>query len=195
MSKIARKHLLRANQKLGPYIEKVPVLQLSVRNDIHPVNAISEVVIGQMLSRDAARSIRSRVYRLMEENNLEFLGALTVDQLRSSGLSGGKAKTVRSVFETYLEDSDRIDNWHKLDYLSLRDDVSTFWGISDWTASILALFYFGQENVFPHKDGSIKRAVDKLSEKNIIIDIEAASPYQSYLALYLWAILDNGFLD
>lgn len=194
MSNIARKHILATNQKLGVYINQLPVLELNPRNEVHPVNAISEVIIGQMLSGAAARSIKDRAYSLMKSKGQKLLGSLTEDELRSVGLSRGKIKTIHSVFETYEIDNARIKNWPKLEYQSLHRDVSSFWGISDWTTSILALFYFGQENIFPHKDGSLARAIEKLSGKNINVDIEAVSPYQSYLALYLWAILDNGLL-
>ena len=187
--------MLRVYPELEVYINQLPIIENQKRSEIHPVNAISEVIIGQMLSRDAARSIRTRANDLMQSNGFEFLGELTIEELRSAGLSNGKAKTVSSITEAYSIDPSRIDAWHQLDYEALRKDVSRFWGVSDWTASILALFYFGTEDMFPVNDGSIKRTIDKFAENKIEIDIELASPYKSYLALYLWAILDNGYLD
>ena len=82
-----RKHILKTNRKLGVYINQLPVLDLNPRNDVHPVNAISEIVIGQMLSGAAARSIKNRAYDLMKFKRHKFLGCLTLDELRSAGLS------------------------------------------------------------------------------------------------------------
>ena len=55
---------------------------------------------------------------------------------------------------------------------------------------MLAIFYFGFEDVYPLNDGSIKRVTNLLEQRGIKFEPEKAAPYRSYLALYLWAILD-----
>jgi len=69
------------------------------------------------------------------------------------------------------------------------------WGLSNWSASILAIFYFGFEDVYPENDGSIRRVTRLLEQKGITFDPEQASPYRSYLALYLWEILDRKMIS
>jgi len=191
MSYKARSHLLKACRQLSPFIEKLPVIKLQKKKSIHPVNAISEVVIGQMLSRDAARSIRNRAYNLSESKGYDYIANLSIEDLRAAGLSGGKIKTIKLVLDAFKKDPQRINQWPILTYEELRTDVSSFWGISDWTASILSLFYFGNPDVFPSKDGSIIRVTKKLEEIGAFFNADEARPYRSYLALYLWSILDN----
>lgn len=70
-------------------------------------------------------------------------------------------------------------------------EVNKHWGLSHWSASMLAIFYFGLEDVYPINDGSIKRVTSLLEQRGIIFEPEKAAPYRSYLALYLWEILDR----
>lgn len=67
--------------------------------------------------------------------------------------------------------------------------------MSDWTASILAIFHFGHEDVFPHNDGSINRALSKIGYVPENFDPLPAALYRSYLAMYLWSILDRNIID
>ena len=73
--------------------------------------------------------------------------------------------------------------------------------MGDWTASILALFYVGHEDVFPAGDGSLQRAITALQRigtkrsRRYKFDPERAQPFRSYLALYLWQALDTGMLE
>jgi DNA-3-methyladenine glycosylase II len=195
MSKKARNHLIETYSNLAPYIELLPTLSLNAQESVHSLNAISEVVIGQMLSRGAARSIKNRAYELKDAKDYEFIAQLTHDELRSAGLSSGKAKTIKLIFDDYKTNPKRVNDWSVLPYDLLKKDVSSFWGVSDWTASILALFYFGNSDVFPFKDGSIVRVMKVLNDKGITFSVEDSKPYRSYLALYLWAMLDNKLLE
>ena len=60
---------------------------------------------------------------------------------------------------------------------------------------MLLIFYFGYEDLYPEGDGSIKRIIESFETKGIKIIPENSAPYRSYLALYLWEILDLGLLD
>jgi len=112
-------------------------------------------------------------------------------------MSNGKCRTIEEFRTAYLIDPDPIDSWSALSYEELLTEVQGFWGMSHWTASILALFHFAHEDIFPNSDASLQKAA-KLIEiqypKNFL-DPEACRPYRSYLALALWAGLDSGKLD
>ena len=60
--------------------------------------------------------------------------------------------------------------------------------------SVVAIFHLGQVDVFPHKDGTIINALSMLDAEGIPIAPEHASPYQAYLALYLWVMVDEGLI-
>ena len=195
MHQVARDHLVSVFPELGSYIGLVPVLELRSRSDISPIEAMSDVIIGQMLSRDAARAIRFRAKESAKRRGVELVAELALEELREAGLSSGKAKAINRLFAKYGTDDQLMESLPSLEYEALRSEVCSNWGLGGWTAAILALFYFGKPDVFPSGDGSIQRALQQLELRGLTIDPDLARPYRSYLALYLWAILDNGYLD
>ena len=86
-----------------------------------------------------------------------------------------------------------------MEWNTLCESVCGFWGMSEWTASILAIFHFGHEDVYPNGDGSLRRAEKLVSmmrfDDDYRIRSDLAAPYRSYLALYLWKALDEGYLS
>ena len=63
---------------------------------------------------------------------------------------------------------------------------------------MLAISQFHHEDVFPWTDGSIVRAAKLLSAQfygNGTFNSEKGSPYRTYLALYFWKALDEGYWE
>lgn len=177
-----------------------PVEQISGKTANVP-EAVLRVVIGQMLSRAAARTIFDRVITTarMEQSEPWMLEA---SRLKSCGLSSSKSKTIIEFRHKYLTHPAKYDRWPTLAHEVLQEEICEHWGMSYWTAGILSLFYFGNEDVFPKGDASLEKAIRKLTARcankkrhNIkVLDAEQASPYRSYLALYLWRALDSEFI-
>jgi len=126
------------------------------------------------------------------------LYSLAEDDLRACGLSRGKAKTVRLIAEITEKEPGQLEGWRSLSFEELKKETAQIWGLGDWSASVLAIFHFAHPDVFPLSDGSLVRAirlveqqVPKIGER---LRHEAAAPFRSYLALTLWAALDNGHL-
>jgi DNA-3-methyladenine glycosylase II len=96
-------------------------------------------------------------------------------------------------------DPNLVKSWKSQPADQVTVTIKSFWGMSDWTASIITLFYLGHEDVFPHGDGSLQRALRLIEgatrNRQIKLDPELARPYRSYLALYLWKALDSGVLE
>ena len=120
-------------------------------------------------------------------------------QLRTCGLSNAKCRTINEFRDRYLGNREAYEQWQHLGQDELQADIVSHWGMSDWTAEILSLFYFGHEDVFPKGDGSLKRAMEAMHIKvntdgagGDPIDPDLARPYRSYFAMYLWRALDTG---
>ena len=190
----ARNLILDTHENLASFISQLPVLELNAREDIQPVDALTEVVVGQMLSRDAARAIRSRLNNLAEEKGC-VSSALCFEDLRECGLSQSKAKTIVSIREKFDSDPEYFNGLSELDFSQLNTRLESLYGVGGWTVGILSLFYFGNPDVFAEKDGSIARAIDCLNAQGVTIAPEKVRPYRSYLCLYLWRMLDTGLLD
>lgn len=156
--------------------------------DMHLADAVVRVVVGQMLSAQAARTIFCRLSSLASQRQVGTW-ELSPKQLRSCGLSIAKTRTISEFGYALRRAPTMLDEWRSMDAEQLIGTINGFWGMSDWTASILALFYLGHEDVFPIGDGSLMRALQYLArtprERHSTLDPERARPYRSYLALYL----------
>jgi len=160
--------------------------------------SLVRIVAGQMLSRTAAQTILARMGAAADRLGLATLYVLPEAELRACGLSGRKARTIGMIAEIMSTEPARFERWRELPFPELRREVAGIWGLSDWSASVLAIFDFAHEDVFPLSDGSIIRAIRFIEEQKMRIGEkfhhEFASPYGSYLALTLWAALDTGVL-
>jgi DNA-3-methyladenine glycosylase II len=132
--------------------------------------------------------------------NKATLSDLSIRSLRACGLSGRKATAIREFGRRYDEFPDRYHRWHELPWQELRDQVVEHWGIADWTAEMLAIFYLGHKDVFPSADGSLLRLENALVESGRINATlakvaDGARPFRSVFALYCWRAVDEGRLD
>lgn len=193
-----RSHLISSYPELADLIDQVGLIPQLQADEVPVAEAITRIVVGQMLSRSAARSIYARVEAMRDAAGAEGSWRLSASQLASAGLSRRKVRTIKEFGERYDKRPLHFEQWRNMKFEDLALEVENCWGLSHWSASILALFYFADADVFPASDGSIRRVTALLQSKQIIgqdFDSEAARPYRSYLALYLWAILDRGIVS
>lgn len=180
----------------APYLANLLAIQSLHAKDINVLGAISKITIGQMLSRKAANTIIHRAETLAAKEGKYEIALLSKQKIRSCGISSSKAKAIKLFAEQYFNDVNRYENWRNLEKRArLFAEVNNHWGLSHWPASMLAIFYFGFEDVYPVNDGSIKRITSLLDQKGITFEPEKAAPYRSYLALYLWEMLDRKMID
>lgn len=192
-------HIRAQLPALDPLIAATGGVALPTMSRDPVADALVRIVTGQMLSRSAAQSILGRIRAAAERVGCGSLYNLPENELRACGLSGRKAKTITLIAEMADAEPDRLESWRSLPFDELRREVSQVWGLSDWSASVLGIFHFAQPDVFPMSDGSLVRAI-KLIEQQVPrigdrLQHEAAAPFRSYLALTLWAALDNGHLS
>lgn len=195
MDEVAYRHLRLAYPYLSPLFDDVGHRAVPPARNTPVDEAVVKTVIGQMLSSKAAASIHARVVLACDERQCRAWD-LPEGLLRTAGLSGRKIRTIREFGEGTVSRADEIRAWPGMPFEDLRRSVSSFWGLSEWTAAILAIFHLGHVDVLPLSDGSITRAI-KLVEGSLLdtarFDPEAARPYGTYLSMALWASLDDGF--
>lgn len=158
--------------------------------------AVTRIVVGQMLSRAAADTIYARLEATRVRYQLPGCWQLSAADLLKCGLSRRKVRTIRDFGTSYERDPQRYEAWRELEYPELSAEVAGHWGLSQWSSDMLAIFYFAKPDVFPVTDGTIIRVRRMLEEQHLPgpLEPELAQPYRSYLARYMWAFLDRGFL-
>ncbi|WP_428774074.1 DNA-3-methyladenine glycosylase family protein [Vibrio sp.] len=161
---------------------------------------LSRAVAGQQLSTTAARTIWSRVEQASQPfGGLEaFLLEPNYQLLRQCGLSNAKVKTllgVNQALQTGLISSD-IFTSDDIDFI--RQQLVQLWGIGQWTAEMALIFFFAKPDVWSAGDAALSRGLALLAETESASGeqiLAAATPYRSYLALHVWAMLDAELLS
>lgn len=190
-------HLRAAYPPLCDLLEQVSPLPTLVAQPLPVAEAVTKIVVGQMLSRAAADTIFSRLVDLRDRHQLEGCWQLAEADLFSCGLSRRKVRTVLEFAALYERDPASIEVWRSLDHPELCSAVASHWGLSQWSADMLAIFYFAKPDVFPATDGTIMRVRRILEERHLKkpLEPELASPFRTSLARYMWAFLDDGVLQ
>src|SRR5262249_15407815 len=90
--RLALKHLRSADPVLGSLIERIGPFRMTLDGD--RFRSLVRSIISQQISGSAARSIRARLEQLVAPGRItpEALTSLTVEQLRSAGLSAQKIR-------------------------------------------------------------------------------------------------------
>jgi DNA-3-methyladenine glycosylase II len=194
----AHAHIRKVIPCLRPLLEAIGEVSLPAPVQEPVADSLARIVAGQMLSRSAARLIISRMEAAAERLGGCGIYSLPETELRMCGLSARKARTMGFIAELATNEPHRLEAWRTLPFESLIREVSQIWGLSDWSAAMLAIFYFGHTDVFPSTDGSIVRAIQLIRGETLgdlaHFDHRAAAPYRSYLAMTLWVALDGGYL-
>lgn len=155
------------------------------------LNAIVRVVNSQMLSTKAASAIFTRIKATAKQRRLKYLINLTPEEFRACGMSNSKVRTLQEFREKYRKDRARFERWRELPFDELEQEVDAIWGISTWTAEMLAMFYFGHTDVFPSKDLAINRGVEQI-QRYLDPDFDPAqgAPCRTLLARCIWRSYD-----
>lgn len=185
-----QQHLSETQPGLEVLLLEVEPREPLVPSDLPPIEALPRIVIRQMLSLTASRTIIGRAEAKAEEHGVR-LAQLDYESLLECGLSRAKANTIKSIEAYYQEQPERMAGWQQLDTQALLKEVTSIKGVGPWSASILAMFHFAHEDLFPIQDSSLRKAISLLKDRDILVIPERAAPYRSYLACYLWQFLDQ----
>ena len=193
------KELSRKDKTLGAFIKKAGTCTLGGPLHESHFESIVFAVIAQQLSAKAADTITFRFVELVGAP-LEPKKILkkTDAQLRSVGISGAKARTIREFAHAVLTG--------ELDLVALEnepDDVvhselTKLWGIGRWTAEMAMIFRLGRLDVWPVGDLAVRKGWSRIydfsnvpSEKDFEHLADHLKPYRSVVAWYCWRATDE----
>ncbi|MGF1521239.1 MAG: DNA-3-methyladenine glycosylase family protein [Leptolyngbyaceae cyanobacterium] len=154
---------------------------------------LCRAVAGQQLSIKAAASIWGRVVNQAGGRSLiEYLALANPDDLRACGLSAAKAKAMRAI--AVAEQAGHLDaaTLRALDHETRSAQLTKIWGVGQWTADMMSIFYFGDVDVWPDGDTTARKMLERLTSprRKTIRTAARFAPYRSYLALYMWRQVD-----
>ncbi len=159
-----------------------------------------ETIIGQMLSNKVATIIAERV-RIICGGIItpNAISQLTVDDLRSIGLSMSKAFYIFNLTEYVLNKQIDFDAlFDESDYQVIKT-ITNLKGLGNWSAKMYLIFALNREDILPFEDGAFQQSYTWLYNTKLAkpIDVEKCykkwHPYCSVASRYLYRILDMGY--
>ena len=179
-----------ALMRLGP-------LEFPTREDKPFPDYLCRAIAGQQISVKAAASIWARVEAsaasdVGEGALLDHFVEANTDALRACGLSGAKTKTIITIADTHRTLGLDTDELRALNIADRTTRLTAMWGVGQWTADIMNMFYFGEKDIWPDGDVAARKTLERLTSKRrkTVRTAERFKPYRSWLALYMWAHVD-----
>lgn len=178
-------------------IAQVGQLTLPARGRRSLAHFLARAVAGQQLSTSAARSIWARVEATVQSRGSsipEFFCARNARALRKCGLSQAKVRALIAIREAHERGVLSVRRLARLNHAQRSERLQEIWGIGQWTADMVSIFYFNDPDVWPEGDAGVYRALElivgKRSKRTVRKLAGAFAPYRSFLALYMWRTLD-----
>ncbi len=158
-------------------------------------------IISQQLANAAAKTIFGRFTELFPDGivSAEKLLELPDTDLRSAGLSGAKAKSVKDLARHVRENLLSFQLFPDMNDETLITELIKVRGIGRWTAEMFLLFTMGRDDIFSFGDLGLRRGFAKLygfqDDDNLDKQMKKTtalwSPYRSYGSLALWRHYDR----
>lgn len=189
----ARAHLAQQCEVMASLIEQHAPRTLEAQLPERYFEELVSAIIGQQLSVKAAATINARFRAAVADPASDMIPdevlKLSVEDMRTYGLSGSKATYIRGIAEAF--DSGTIDpsalsNMADAEVMAM---LTSLKGVGPWTAEMFLMFAMGRPDVWSVGDLGLRKSVYALFGEDA--DLSAVSepwrPYRSYASLYLWA--------
>ncbi len=198
MYKKALAHFKKSDPKLHAAGLEFDIEDIQASDDLF--RDIAWTIVGQQLSGKAADTIFARFEKLFPGGHVvpEHVPKLLDVELRGAGLSGAKAKAVRSLAEHVMGGKLDLARLPQLSDAEVILELTKVKGIGPWTAEMILMFSLGRTDIFSMGDLILRKGIMEMhgwkkapSEKKLAQALSKWSPYRTYAARILWRMNDK----
>jgi len=198
---IALRHLSHADKRMEKLIDKFGPPNFNLMNNYY--ESLVRSIVYQQLSGKAASTIYERfldlfVFDIYPEP--KDILAVSIETLRSSGLSYQKVNYIRDLSEKWQEGTMNLTDIDSMTDEEISSELIKVKGIGQWTADMFLMFTLGRPDVFPFGDLGIQKGVMIITNMNRLPtqkEMERKTkkwqPYRTVAAWYLWKLVDGPF--
>jgi len=198
---IALRHLSHADKRMEKLIDKFGPPNFNLMNNYY--ESLIRSIVYQQLSGKAASIIYERfldlfVFDIYPEP--KDILAVSIETLRSSGLSYQKVNYIRDLSEKWQEGTMNLTDIDSMTDEEISSELIKVKGIGQWTADMFLMFTLGRPDVFPFGDLGIQKGVMIITNMNRLPtqkEMERKTkkwqPYRTVAAWYLWKLVDGPF--
>jgi len=198
---IALRHLSHADKRMEKLIDKFGPPNFNLMNNYY--ESLIRSIVYQQLSGKAASIIYERLLDLFVFDiypEPKDILAVSIETLRSSGLSYQKVNYIRDLSEKWQEGTMNLTDIDSMTDEEISSELIKVKGIGQWTADMFLMFTLGRPDVFPFGDLGIQKGVMNLTNMNRLPtqkEMERKTkkwqPYRTVAAWYLWKLVDGPF--
>ncbi len=198
---IALRHLSHADKRMEKLIDKFGPPNFNLMNNYY--ESLIRSIVYQQLSGKAASIIYERLLDLFVFDiypEPKDILAVSIETLRSSGLSYQKVNYIRDLSEKWQDGTMNLTNIDSMTDEEISSELIKVKGIGQWTADMFLMFTLGRPDVFPFGDLGIQKGVMILTNMNRLPtqkEMERKTkkwqPYRTVAAWYLWKLVDGPF--
>ena len=200
--KRAAAHIISIDSAFTEIVETSPLCSIGkgVRTSLTPFHSLVGSVIAQQVSVKAADSITQKLaIQLNGDVTPERVHSTSHDDLRSAGLSGAKAKTIKGL--AHAVHTGVLDLEKALthpDDSAVVAELTKLWGIGRWTAEMFLMFTMHRLDVWPTGDLAMRKGWNIVHGASGDIDPDVIEPlgdplrpYRSVVAWYCWRAVEG----
>ena len=192
----AIKTLSRKDKVLKKLILKYNDKFLTTRKDIF--YSLCKSIVGQQISVSAANSVFRKFKNKTKKINPINVSKLTLNQLKSCGLSRQKALGIKELSLKFVKKEFNPKLILKMNDEEAIEYLSTLRQIGRWSAEMILLFTYNRSNIWPLQDIGLLRAISNNYKKRYLppksfLDklYKKFSPFCSVATWYLWRSIDD----
>jgi DNA-3-methyladenine glycosylase II len=195
----AEAELARREPALAPLIADAGPCPIgSARRTGSHFEVLARSITFQQLAGRAAHVIWTRTRALVDGPfTPPAVLSLGVEQLRTAGLSGAKAKAIVDLADRVVMGDVKLQTMKRRPEDEVVAELSKVWGIGRWTAEMFLMFQLGRLDVWPTGDLGVRNGYGRifgLAAPPSPVELEALGdrfrPYRSIVAWYCWRAVD-----
>lgn len=194
----AAEHLIEHDEILRPVVQHVGLCTIEPHENYY--QELVESIVGQQLSIKAAAAINRRFLILFDGTfpSPEQILQKSIEELKTAGLSGAKARYVQDLAQHVVDGRIRFDRLDKQSNEEIIQELTTVKGIGEWTVHMFLMFAMGRMDILALGDLGVRTGIMKLygleqlptpKEVQEIASHNHWSPYESIACWYIWQSL------
>lgn len=189
--------LKQSDPRLAVWIDAIGPVSLPSYTSSY-ADALAEMIVAQQLSGKVATVIWNRVLQ-QYGNPLDWsrLTEASIEELRTLGLSNGKANYLKGLAQRLIDDPDFFNDLSSKSDEQVVEKLVQLKGVGPWTAHMYLMFVLHRLDVVASGDLGLKLALTTLyqrktmvSEKTFVRLSAKWRPYRTIASLYLWRARD-----
>ena len=181
-------------------VERAGPVKLPRPRQPDPFLSLAQAIVFQQLAGRAAAAIWSRVLALFPDGMTpEAVLATTEAALRSAGLSGNKALSIRDLAAKVLDGTVPLARLRRLPDDEIVRRLSQVRGIGPWTAEMFLIFELRRMDVWPVLDFGVRKGWTIAHQLGAIPSPKALEPegdrfrpFRTVVAWYCWRAVALG---